>query len=128
MPKKRRGVAVVELAICLPVLVLLLLATIEACVMLQMRQNVAITAYEGARIGIMPGTDASAVQMQCEMLLNDRSITDYTITTSPSDLDSMEPGDLLTVTVEVDCVANSIVGGAFFQGKTISESVVMKAE
>ncbi|MGB7343548.1 MAG: TadE family protein [Pirellulaceae bacterium] len=124
----RRGVAVVELAVCLPVIVFLLLATIEACVMLQIQQNAAITAYEGARIGIMPGADASVVQLQCGMLLDDRGIENYTILTSPSDLSSMEVGDQLTVTVEIDCSANSVIGGTFIDGKTISESVVMKAE
>ncbi len=126
--QRRHGVAVVELAVCLPVLVLILLATIEACVMLQLQQNVAITAYEGTRIGILPGSNASAVQLQCEMLLDDRNITNYTITMDPPDPATLNEGDLFTVTVEADCVANSVVGAAFFENKTISESVVMKAE
>ena len=126
--QRRNGVAVVELAVCLPVLVLILLATIEACVMLQLQQNVAITAYEGTRIGILPGSNASAVQLQCEMLLDDRNITNYTITMDPPDPATLNEGDLFTVTVEADCVANSVVGAAFFENKTISESVVMKAE
>jgi hypothetical protein len=126
--QRRRGVAVVELAVCLPVLVLILLATIEACVMLQLQQNAVITAYEGARIGILPGTDASAVQLQCEMLLDDRNISNYAIKMNPPDPATLNEGDLFTVTVEADCVANSVVGAAFFQNKTISESVVMKAE
>ncbi len=126
--RSRRGLAVVELAVCLPVLVLILLATIEACVMLQLQQNVAITAYEGARIGIMPGIEASAVQFQCEMLLDDRNITGYTITMDPTDPRTMNEGDLFTVTVEADCAVNSVVGGVFFENKVITESVVMKAE
>ncbi len=40
----------------------------------------------------------------------------------------MSPGDLLTVTVSADCLANSVAGGLFFEGKSISESVVMRAE
>ncbi len=88
--KRRRGVAVVELAVCLPVLVLILLSTIEACVMLQLKQNVTITAYEAHRIGIMPGIEASAVQFQCEMLLDDRHITDYTITMDPAGSENHE--------------------------------------
>ena len=123
-----RGVAIVELAICLPIIVLILLATIEACVMLQLQQNVASTAYEGARIGIMPGMDASVIQLQCQMLLDDRNISNYTITTNPSDLSTTIEGDPVTVTVTADCVSNSVLGGVFFQGRTISESVVIRAE
>ena len=124
----RRGVAVVELAICLPILVLILLATIEACVMLQLQQNLAVTAYEGTRVGIMPGTGANAVQLQCEMLLDDRNINGYTITMDPADPYGMNVGDPFTVTVTADCSANSVTGGVFFDGKTLSELVVMRAE
>jgi Flp pilus assembly protein TadG len=124
----RTGVAVVELAICMPILVLILVATIEACVMLQLQHNLAITAYEGARIGIMPGTDATAVQAQCEMLLDDRNITGYNITLTPPDPLSMNIGEALTVTVEANCDANSVLASMFFEGKTLTESVVMLAE
>ena len=124
----RKGLAVVELAVCLPVLVVILLATIETCVMLQLQQNLAITAYEGARIGIMPGSDASAVQLQCELLLDDRSIQGYTISMNPADPLSMEIGEDFTVTINADCAANSVLGGMFFQGKNMNESVVMRAE
>jgi hypothetical protein len=122
-----RGVAVVELALCLPILALLLFATIEACVMIQLKQNVTITAYEGARIGILPGSNTGLVQAQCQMLLEDRGISGYTITANPAP-SGMALGDLLTVTVSADCVANSVVGGIFYEGKAISETIVMRAE
>jgi hypothetical protein len=118
----------VELAICLPVLVLILLATIEACAMLQIQQNAVTSAYEGARIAIIPGVNAAIVTQQCEMLLNDRNISGYSIATSPADLSNLDVGDPVTVTVNVDCGANSIFGGNHFDGRTISESVVMLAE
>lgn len=121
------GIAVVELAICLPILVLLLLATVEACVMLQLKQNVTVTAYEGARIGILPGAEATNVQMQCELLLGDRDIDGYTITMNP-DPGIVETGEMFSVTVSADCVANSVLGGVFYQGNTISETVIMRAE
>ena len=118
----------VELAICLPILVLILLATIEACAMLHLKQNVTVTAAEGARVGVIPGTGAGTVSAQCQMLLDDRGITGYSVTMSPSDPSTMSPGDMFTVTVSADCVANSLLGGVFYEGKTISESVVMRAE
>ena len=125
---QRHAVAVVELAVCLPVLVVLLVATIEACVMLQLQQNVAVTAYEGARVGIMPGIDADTVRYQCELLLDDRNVNGYTVSMNPTDPQTMNVGDEFTVTINADCAANSVIGGMFFDGKTISESVVMRAE
>jgi hypothetical protein len=124
---QRSGLAVVELAICLPILTLLLLSTIEACVMLQLKQNLSITAYEGARIGILPGATSNLVEQQCQMLLDDRGVEGYTITMNP-DPTVLLVGDTLTVTVSADCVANSVLGGVFYQGRAISESVVMRAE
>ena len=126
--RRRQGVAVVELAVCLPLLVVLLIATIEACVMLQLQQNLAVTAYEGARVGIMPGTDANTVDFQCQLILDDRNINGYTITLNPVDPQAMNVGDEFTVTIDADCTANSIVGAMFFEGRTLSESVVMRAE
>ncbi len=118
----------VELAVCLPILVVILLATVETCVMLQLQQNLAVTAYEGARVGIMPGVESGTVQLQCEMMLDDRSIDGYTITLDPVDPTTMDVGDDFTVTVAANCAANSVFGGVFFADKTISESVVMRAE
>ena len=124
----RRGIAVVELALCLPVLVLVLIGTLETCRMLHMQQNAAITAYEGCRIGIMPGSTNAAIQSQCQILLDDRNVVSYSIATTPNDISTLNVGDPLTVTVNIDCVANSLMGGMFYQTETISESVVMKAE
>jgi hypothetical protein len=118
---------VVELAICLPILVLLLLSTVEACVMLQLKQNLSLTAYEGARIGILPGSNSENVEFQCQLLLDDRKIDGYTIVMTP-DPSVMDVGDMFTVTVSADCVVNSVLGGVFYQGKSLSESVVMRAE
>ncbi|TWU35019.1 TadE family protein [Novipirellula artificiosorum] len=117
-----------ELAICLPVLAIILLATVEACVMLQLQQNLSITAYEGARIGNVPGASSEGVQLQCEMLLDDRNIQGYAVTMNPPDPSSKSPGDPFTVTVSADFAANSVFGGIFFQDKTLAEAVVLRAE
>ncbi len=122
-----RGAATVELAICLPIIVVLLLATTEACVMLQLKQNLTVIAYEGARVGILPGATAQNVQTQCDLLITDRSIGGSSVQINP-DPRVLNVGDLLTVTVSADCVANSAFGGYLYQGKTMTESVVMQAE
>ncbi|MEM9589046.1 MAG: TadE family protein [Planctomycetota bacterium] len=126
--RARRGASAVELALCIPILVLVLLATIEACVMLQLQQNVTVTAYEGARVGILPGSDASRVQLQCEMLMNDRNVQGYSVSMLPGDPAALQPGDDFTVTVEADCASNSMFGGVFYEDRKIRESVVLRAE
>ena len=127
MPQRRSGVAVVELAVCLPLIVTILLGTIEACRMIHVKQDLAIVAYEGARVGVIPGSNADTVQLQCDMLLEDRGIADYTVDLSANPVD-LDRGDRLTVTVRADCGSNSLVGAIFFQKKTLTESMVMRAE
>ena len=122
-----RGLAVVELAVCLPILFLILFATIEACAMLQLKHNVMITAYEGARIGILPGADAALVQTQCGLLLDDRNVLNYTIAMNP-DPSELNVGDYFTVTVSADCSSNAFAGGVFFESRSISETTVIRAE
>ena len=54
---RRRGVAASELAVCLPVIVLLVLAMIEACTMIFLKQSLTVAAYEGVRTAIEPNGD-----------------------------------------------------------------------
>ena len=124
----RRGAAIIELAVCLPILLMILLATVESCVMLQLKQNLAITAYEGARIGILPGSSSEAVSLQCQMLIDDRGIEACTVSIDPEAISTMNVGDPLTVTLTADCGANSVFGGIFYDDKSITETVVMLTE
>lgn len=61
---KRSGAAIIELAVCLPLLVLITLATIKACSMIFLKQTLIIAAFEGARIGMLPGSAALNVEAQ----------------------------------------------------------------
>ncbi len=125
---RRRGTAVAELAVCLPVLVAIMLATIEACTVLHVQQRLKTTAFEGARVGIVPGSKQTNVLYQCELLLEGHKVHGYEVTMNPPDPKSLEQGDWLTVTVEAPCGPNSLVGGWFYANKTLSRSVSLRAE
>lgn len=66
--------AVAELAVCMPILVLVLFATIEACSMIHLKQTLRVTAYEGVRVGLIPSSTSTTVEDQCQLLLEDRNI------------------------------------------------------
>ena len=125
--KKKRGAAVVELAICLPVLVLVTIATIEACQMYHVQQSLKITAYEGARIGTTPQAEVTNVRFQCETLLDSQGVKGYTIDMTP-DPTALEEGDFFTVTVECDFNSNSLTGGWLFGNKNITRSVALRSD
>ena len=124
---KRAAIAAVELALCLPLLVVAVFGTLETCHAIYMRQNLSIVAYEGARIGIVRGADKALVDYQCKLMLDSRKILDYQIDVSP-DPASLSAGDLLTVQVSAGCDANITMSNFFYDSKTLTETVVIRAE
>ncbi len=124
----RRGAAVIELAVCLPLLVLIALATTEACAMVYLKQSLKIAAYEGARVGIVDGADSSNVEAQCGQILATRNIQGFNISMTPSNPSIVADGDFFAVTVSAPCVPNSLIGGWFYQGRVFAETVQMVGE
>ncbi len=125
---KRRGVAATEFAVCLPIIVLLLLGTIEASSMIFLKQSLTVAAYEGARTAIIPGVTVDQVKAACEQVLKDRNIDGGTVTVKPTDIDAIKPGDFVDVSVRAPCNANSIVPNKFYKNKTLSATASMMIE
>ncbi len=126
--RKRRGVAATEFAVCLPIVVLLVVGTIEACSMIFLKQSLAITAYEGARTAIIPGATKAQVDAACNQILADRKVKGATISIKPTDIASLNPGDYVDVTITAPCNTNSVVPNTFYRGKTLSSSASMMIE
>ncbi|MFK7738553.1 MAG: TadE/TadG family type IV pilus assembly protein [Pirellulaceae bacterium] len=127
-PVRRKGAAVVEFAIVLPVFVLIVLGTIESVSMIFVQQGVKIAAYEATRVALVNGTTSGEVQATADQILNDRGITNASLTVTPSDFQGSSYGTPITVSVDVSCDANSIVAPFFFSGRTMSASVCMMKE
>ncbi len=119
----RRGAALVELAICLPLVVVITMGTIETCTMLYLKQSLKVAAFEGCRVGLIPSATSVNVSSQAGDILNSREVRNYTVTMSPPDPTGLRTGDILTVTVSANANANSVLRGWFFSGKTLRESV-----
>lgn len=125
---KRRGVAVAELAVCLPVVVLLVVATIESCSALFLKQSLTASAYEGVRAAIEKGATTASVQSACDQILADRRITASKVTLTPANIASLKPGDFVDVTVSAPCNPNSPVPTTFFRGRTLTAKASMMIE
>lgn len=122
------GAAVIELAVCLPLLVLIAMATVEACSMIYLKQSLKVAAYEGARVGVVDSATAGNVTAQCDLILTGRDVQQFTITLNPADPAAVPPGDFFRVTCSAPCVPNSLIGGWFYQGLEFSEFVEIMAE
>ena len=126
--RKRRGVAATEFAVCLPIIVLLVIGTIEACSMIFLKQSLAISAYEGARTAIIPGATKTQVEAACQQILTDREVKSGTVTIKPTDIAALNPGDFVDVTVSAPCNSNSVVPNTFYRGRTLTSTASMMIE
>ena len=124
----RRGVAAAELAACLPVVVLLVVAAIEACSMIFLKQSLAIAAYEGVRTAITAGATDANVRASCNQILTDRRIEGGSVTVRPTDIPSLEPGEFVDVTVSAPCGLNTVVPNSFYRGRSLSATASMMIE
>lgn len=124
----RRAVAASELAVCLPILVLLVLAMIESCTMIFLKQSLSVAAYEGIRKAIEPAATTAQVQTACNAVLTDRRVKSATVTITPTNFTALARGQYITVTVSAPAGKNSIVPGSFFKGRTLSGSATMMKE
>jgi Flp pilus assembly protein TadG len=123
-----RGVAAAELAVCLPVVVLLVIATLEACSAVFLKQSLTVAAYEGVRTAIVPGATTTSVTTSCNQILKDRRINGAKVTISPSNISVLKPGDYVDVTVTAPCSSNSVVPVNFYRGKNMTAKASMMIE
>lgn len=107
LPTQRRGVATVEMAVILPVLLLIVFGTIELCTRLFIRQSAAVTAYEGARLAARRTVTSDRVLTRCQSLLAGRNIENAIVTIVPEDTSAVATGELIQVRVEVPWQGNT---------------------
>lgn len=103
-----RGVAAVEVALCLPVLLLVTLLFIEFTNMMFLRQTLKVASYEGIRVAIKQGADISDVTDVCAAILDSRGVVEYEVSVDPPDFSDVTRGTLTTVTIDVDRAQNQL--------------------
>ena len=125
--KKKRGAAIVEFAIVVPLILLVVVAVVNINALIYLKQSSKIACYEGCRVGIVRGANSENVEAQVTEILNSRRVKDYTIAITPNDVQSMVAGDILTVQVEVLPQSNLFFAGQFASG-SMNCSVSMRCE
>ncbi len=133
-PSRRRsraprvGVAVVEMAVCLPVLTLITLATVESSAMIFLQQSLSIAAYEGARVALVPTSADENVRYQAELILEGRAVQNATVTVTPNNYSASPAGTWIQVVTSAPFADNSLAGGWLFNGQTLTATVEMMKE
>lgn len=124
----KRGTACVELAVCLPVIVLLVFASLEGANMLFLREAVVQSAYETAKsVAKTNGVQSRAVTLG-EQVLASRGVVAPTINFIPANVQNLPAGTPFTVTVAVPGNSRSITGIGPFNGLTIRAQAAMIKE
>lgn len=126
--KKRKGAAVVELAVCLPIIVLLVFASIETCNMIFLRQALNASAYEGIRVAVRPDATSQQAINRCQAVLDGRGIQNSSIVFDPQDVSAVPRGQQIEVTVSAGCESNGAGPSWFFGGRTLEGRAVFVKE
>lgn len=124
----RRGVATVEFAVCLPVIVLVVLGSIEAASMLFLRQAMIQSAYEGAKVAILRDADNTAAIAAAEAVIQGRQLDGVSISFDPPNVAAAVPGDTIRVTASAPGDANSFIPFGPFRNHVVAAQAVMIKE
>lgn len=124
----RSGAVLIELAVCLPVLTLIVLASIEAAALTFARQAMVQTAYEAAVVAVRrEATNAQAITA-AQSVTNGRLLSDVTLRFNPADVSQVRRGELITVTAEIPASAARRLGSRLLNVDNISASATMVKE
>ena len=97
LTRNRRGASAVEFALTLPALLMILFASYEFSRANMMLHTAEAAAYEGARVGIIPGATANEVRQAAQDVLGTAGIRNSQIVVVPANLDT----DTETVSVTI---------------------------
>ena len=126
--KRRKGAAVVELAVCLPVILFIVLGSIEAASMLFLKQALVQSAYEGAKVAIRNEGNNSDAIAAIQAVAAGRRIDDLQITLSPPNVKDATRGEFIRITVTAPGDANSLIPFGPFRGQFLTAQAVMAKE
>lgn len=123
--RSRRGLAVVEAAITIPLIFVVILSTVEICNRIFLQQKLEIIAYEGSRVAIIPDSKFADVQQQVDELAENRGIKNLNLSIEPADFESAPEGTFISITVTAE---NKLVLSELFLSPTSTATVSMMKE
>lgn len=136
----RKGAAMVEMAVCFPIFMLMLLGVIEFGRALMVSQLLTSAAREGCREAIIDGATKSSVESDVRQMVTDTvgcdgaDVTIEIVVTSESsgaeiaNLEDAEQRDLIEIGLMVPFDAISYSGGRFLNGSNLRGKCVMRKE
>ena len=125
---ERSGVAAVEAAICFPLIILLMLGTLEITAGLYLRESLSVCSFEACRVGTRRGSTAADVEARALEVLADRGVTGANIVITPDGFGGLSALDPISVEISAPTAGNSIFIFDNLANRTIFSTVTMVRE
>ena len=124
--RNRRGATAVEFAMVAPIVFMLLFGALELSHANMVLNTAEAAAYEGARIGIVPGANAADCQAAAKRILDLCKIENATITVVPAVIDNAT--QTVTINIDVPYNSNAVTVPVFTQQLRIQRSCKLSRE
>ena len=125
---QRSGAAVVEAAICFPLILILMLGTLEITAGLYLRESLSICSFEACRVGTRRRSTADDVRARATEVLADRGVTGATVILTPNNFESLNSLDTISVQITAPTAGNSIFIFDNLVNRSVQSSVTMVRE
>jgi len=120
---RRRGAAVVEFAITVPILLAFFIFLWEFARAEMIRHTIVTAAYEGARQGIVEGAQREEVEQTIDGIIRAVGIRDAQVDVSPRTI--LPTTDAVHVEITVPLSRNAVVVPFFMNGLNISTELTL---
>jgi Flp pilus assembly protein TadG len=119
---------VLELAVCLPVIMLLVLGSIEAASLIFIKQAMVQTAYEASIVAIKNNsTNADAIAAANQVVRGHR-LNGLTLSFSPADVARAPRGSVVAVTATVPAGSHRLINSRIIGVDQVSATALMIKE
>ena len=122
----RKGATAVEFALTLPILFAFLFAGYELSRANMIMHTCEAAAYEGARVGIVPGANSDKIETAVRGILASVGVSNATITTDPAVI--QDDTETIAVSVEVSFADNSVLRPLFMSIAPFTRTCTMQRE
>lgn len=116
---RRRGAVIVEMAVCLPLMLLVVFGCIDISSAIFRAQTLTSAAHEGALMGLRPNATQQEVQDRVSTVLTARGIDQFTVNieTFGTQFEDLESGQPFRIEL------SSLVNSEYITARTISAAV-----
>ncbi len=126
--KRRSASATVELAVCLPVIMLITAGAIEGANFAFLRQTLAQSAYEGIKVAVRRNSNGATGLQAAQEIIQQRNLQGVTFQYIPASPENVPSGSPVTLVVSAPGDTNSQLPIGPFMGRTITIRATMARE